>query len=306
MSEYKIGLLFPANGIEAAGNEKEILFSAISSDVESRINNSAFLKSLGFVFKENNSYLFESELNSQLATYIYSAVFSDYLKKSGVVSSCLAGYSLGIYAALYHGGAVSFDDGLKIMHFIFKQTEASLSGFEFAMAGIIGFDTGFLTELLNSGFKSLKIINKNNKHSHVVSGYKDEIIRFLDTARSEGALSSKLLPVTAPYHTDFMREPSLKLLDFLKTLTIQNSEINIISGIDQRIFREKNEIIKELADNLIKSISWNNVMENLLKMNMNIFIESGPGNSLYKISRFIPGDYQFYTMKTIDKFYGLS
>ena len=145
--------------------------------------------------------------------------------------------------------------------------------------------------------------NTNGTYSHMVSGIKPVIERVLDLAKKEGALHAAMMNVTCPYHTSLLNDASEKFKDcVLQEITLKDSTIKIVSGIDQRIISIREEIIRELSANINTEINWLKTMEKMLELNVGSFVECGAGTSLYKIGKFIKGDFKIYSVSSLDRF----
>jgi [acyl-carrier-protein] S-malonyltransferase len=298
--EDRISLLFPAIGIEFFGNERELV-RKFTNELNDYFIRAKDVLNLNFQINFSDEHYLKNELESQFLTYLYSCVISNIIKNNNIKIEYAAGYSMGLYSALYFAGAVTFEEGLLLIRSAFDNSINVLKNIDFAMAGIIGLEEKFLIDLINKNFSSIEIINRNNPHSLVVSGLKNEINELLLTARDEGALNTKILPVSAPYHTKFVKEAGVLFYNFIKSIKIKSASSKLVSGIDQRIFTTKDEIENELLNNLLIRMNWNNTMNKLIELKSNIMIECGPGNSLYKNGKFIEGDFKIYTLKTLSR-----
>jgi len=111
--------------------------------------------------------------------------------------------------------------------------------------------------------------------------------------------------VTCSYHTSLLNEASVSFRDYiLEENLIKDSVFKLVSGIDQRIFSGKEDIIHEISANLNSKINWLKTMEELLSLRVTRFMECGAGTSLHKIGKFIKGEFVIYPVNKLDKFFG--
>lgn len=295
--------IFPAFGNEYIGNEKEIIarYSNISKYF---INSSLKLLNINFeninLTPENNSF---DELFSQYFTYFYSAIISGILKSHKIsFSEYTAGYSMGIYAALYHAESISFEDGLNLIKNAYNFILKSLDNHKYCMGTIIGLDHEYLNTIIkNNNLKNVNIINVNNKHSLVISGIAGEIESLIEKSKDEGALNAKLLPIIAPYHTMFLEKAAKNFRSYLEEIKFEKPKFKIVSSYDQKIINTVNDIKTELMNNLYTNHNWLDTMNKLLGLNNDTFFECGPGKSLFKMGKFIDGDFKIHTIKSLDQ-----
>lgn len=288
----KTAFVFPAFITEFTGKELDFLQKNNLSLIN-YINKASEL--IGYNLPEfayeNNEYQ-KSEFLSQILAYIFSCSISDVLLKKELKPNFIAGYSMGIYAALYSAGAISFSNGIRIIESAFDLTEELRVSEDYGMGSIIGLSVDDVNVLINKTKQETEIININNEHSLVIAGKKGEIKKILFKAKNEGAISTTELTVNTPYHSEHMLKYSDEFASFVDTLQIKKPHYPIISTFDQREITEASELEKELVYNLTMKINWQKTMHALIEKNVTEFYECGAGKDLKKISRFICGNYQ--------------
>jgi len=247
---------------------------------------------------QDNTFL-DDELLSQYITYIYSCASAEALRKTSVIPDIAAGYSMGIYAALADAGSISFIDGLRLIEQAFLSIATKTSGTRFAMGTVIGLDLHDLLKIIHAAGNSLEITNQNSTHSFVLSGICKEIEIALALASEEGALHTKLLKVTVPYHSRFLEEAAYAFLAFVKEIPIEPASTHLISLIDQQWFSSPGEIVWELTRNLYFHLNWYKTQQYLLGIGIKSFIECGPSKGLVKNAKFIEGNYTFSSLDSL-------
>ena len=113
-------ILFPAFAAEYSGKE-EMAISGVENNFRNllEIASDALITNLkGFDFTTNN--FLDDELKSQYVSYIYSCSVADILRGEKVNTSCVSGYSMGIYAAIYYCRSISFIDGLQLVKYAWE------------------------------------------------------------------------------------------------------------------------------------------------------------------------------------------
>ncbi len=295
------GFIFPAFVSEYKDDEHELL-RQLSDDFDHLLKEASLKTDSSltkFHIKENDFR--DHELKAQYISYIFGCAVSDILKRNEVTPDYISGYSMGLYSALYSGGSITFAAGLDLIRRAFELIKGTLRTTEKGMGSIVGLERKDILKLL-SNKPGVTIANTNGIYSYMISGIRSEIEEVLELARLEGALHTSLMNVTCPYHTPLLDEASGNYRKFVeKEVAIKDSGYRIVSGIDQRIFSEKKEIIRELSANLNHQINWMKTMEKILNLKVNRFIECGAGTSLYKIGKFIEGDFRIITLSELRK-----
>ena len=124
------------------------------------------------------------------------------------VPAFIAGHSMGQYSALVAAGALSIDDGVRLVRERGRLMQASGQGRDGAMAAIIGLDDARLPELVEgaSAHGVFVVANRNAPGQVVVSGERPAIEAGAEIARSLGAKRAIVLPVSVAAHSPLMAE----------------------------------------------------------------------------------------------------
>jgi [acyl-carrier-protein] S-malonyltransferase len=235
------------------------------------------------------------ELKTQYLTYIYSCAVADILEGKKMIASFSAGYSMGIYAAIVHARVVTFTDGLLLIKKAYEIIRNIVYDKKYAMCSIIGLSRDDINNLIHSLNLRVEITNQNSGFAFVLSGFHDEILNLLIAATAEGALHTHLLNVSFPYHSDLLKETKQVFRDFIETIRFAKPQTKLISLVDQHILEDTATVKEEIIRNLYTPLNWYKTQSELLRSGVNLFVECGPGKNLVKNSKFIEGEFKFYT-----------
>ena len=281
--------LFPAFVLKYLGNETRLIQNA-EIDLKSKLKAVSELCDChieNFHVNENNFY--EQELENQLITYILSCCFSDMLKNKNIQPDINVGLSMGLYAAMYSAGCISFNDGALLIRRVYD-AEKNITGFnEFSMLNIIGLSRNDIDELIVQFFLHCEVVIQNGPFSFIISGVKHDIERLQSFACKEGALHTNRFPVKIPYHSSFISLSDNDKNNILKGIHISNPESNLMSSICGELLSDSEDISNEIFRNITQTVHWQSIMEKMNSKHQAVFYECGPGNSLSKIARFING-----------------
>lgn len=291
--------IFPAFGCKYLGNEKSIL-DGMSPDLHELLGRAGDTVGLsGDMLAANRYGDFSDELMSQYAVYLYGCAISNIVKRRGVHSDYTAGYSMGLYAALYHAESITFEQGLECIRVAYDLIRSVASSLDSGMGLISGLSRDDVEELIaRSG--DLEIINANNRHSFLVSGYEESVRGVLAAAKAHGALHTQYLAFRSPYHSRFMNEAAGKFREYCSGMEIYDPIYRIVSAVDRRMIETGDEAVNDLADNINHPINWHETMSCMISSGVDAFIECGPGKSLYKMAKFIEGDFDVYYLQTLN------
>lgn len=239
------------------------------------------------------------ERNSQLFTFAYSHAVAQAHRRAGVSPAAVAGYSLGIYAAITVSGALAFDQGLSVVGSVFDIMKEQCAGGAYAMGAVVGLTQSDTDRMVASGkFPSICRTNTNNETCGVFSGTKADIEAFFAEARTEGALSTVTFRVSIPYHhPKFIGGASARFVRVLEDFSFCDAAVPVISSIDQKPLVKAGDLVEFVVKNFSSPVHWQKVTETIAAMRVTTVYECGPGISLRQNGRFIPNRLRYITVK---------
>jgi [acyl-carrier-protein] S-malonyltransferase len=248
-----------------------------------------------------HNYL-DDPLASQYITYVMSCCVSDMLHQNKKSPDFVAAFSMGIYAALYHCKAISFETGLQMIKSAFNCIEKLLPPEKMGMCVIGGLSHDDVQGIMRSYVDKVSIINQNSEFSFILSGHYAALLRIIENAKADGALQTRMLPVTHPYHSHILQNASTDFSADIQKMTVSDSIYPIVSAMNQKVIDSKEDILSELVKNLYQPFQWWKTFDFLLASGANVFIECGAGESLYKVGKFIPGEFELYNLKKMSRY----
>ncbi len=250
---------------------------------------------------ENHNYL-DDPLTSQFITYVMSCCVSDILHKNDKVPDFVSAFSMGIYAALYHCRSISFETGMQMIISAYNYIEKHLPAEMMGMCVIGGLSRDDVEGIMRSYVDKVSIINQNSEFSFILSGHAQALLRIIDNAKADGALQTRMLPVTHPYHSPLLQKASVDFGAKIEMMTVSKSIYPIVSAMDQKTIRTEDQIRSELVRNLCQPFHWWKTLTFMAGSGVDKFIECGAGESLYKVGKFIPGDFSILNLKKMAKY----
>jgi [acyl-carrier-protein] S-malonyltransferase len=189
-----------------------------------------------------------------------------------------AGLSLGEFTALAAAGAMSFEDGLKIVRqrgrFMQEACDATKGG----MAAIIGLDEGPTREVCAAA--DVELANLNCPGQIVISGEADKIAQACDLAKARGAKRALPLNVAGAYHSRLMAGAQPKLQAALAQAAWHPPSVTVISNVTGRPHEGVAQIQALLVEQVCAPVRWEESIRYLLAQGFTRFIELGPGAAL--------------------------
>ncbi len=232
----------------------------------------------------------DDELKTQYISYIQACALISWFKSKGIVPAYSAGYSMGIYAALYQSEVISFLDGLVLIRQAFQAVNETIGKGAFGMCAIIGLNRDDIEQLIRKDKSGMEIAIQNSVCSFSISGPSTNIAKLVQTAQTEGALNTRIFNVSIPYHSSFLKDTAEDFWDFIAQMKFHSPRMPIISLIDQELLLEEEILKKEVVRNLYTALNWYETQLYLQELGVTRFVECGSGKGLVKNARFIEGD----------------
>jgi [acyl-carrier-protein] S-malonyltransferase len=187
-----------------------------------------------------------------------------------------AGLSLGEFTALTAAGAMSFEDGLRVVRQRGKFMKEACDVTKGGMAAVIGLDAAPTREVcLEAG---VVLANLNCPGQLVISGEADKIAKACELAKARGARRAIPLTVAGAYHSPLMASAQPKLRDQLAEITISSPMVPVVSNVTAQPHGA--DIAARLVEQVCAPVRWEESMRGLLAQGFTRFIELGPGTAL--------------------------
>ncbi|HZL13996.1 MAG TPA: ACP S-malonyltransferase [Verrucomicrobiae bacterium] len=288
----KTALLFAGQGAQVVGMGKDLAekFPLAKAWFE-RANAALNYDLAGICFNGPEAELTKTE-NAQPGIFLVSWVCFELLKEQvqslkskaqshGAQSATLdfhaaAGLSLGEFTALTAAGAMSFEDGLRVVRQRGKFMQEACDVTKGGMTAIIGLDEKLTREVCVEA--GVALANLNCPGQLVISGEVEKISKAVELAKAKGAKRAILLPVAGAYHSPLMASAQTKLQNELAKIKISSPIVPVISNVTAQ--PHNSEISARLIEQVTSSVLWENSMRYLLAQGFTRFIELGPGTAL--------------------------
>jgi len=229
----------------------------------------------------------DSTVYSQPAIYVSSLAAVERLRQEEGddainKATVAAGLSLGEYTALCFAGAISFEDGLKVVKVRGEAMQAASEAQDSGMVSIIGLDVDVInkvceraTELTGS---KIQIANYLCPGNYAVSGAKDACVKVAEIAKPEfKARMTVPLAVAGAFHTEFMQPAVSELEKALASIEVKKPRIPVISNVDAKPHSDPEVIKKILTQQVTSPVMWEKTINEMMDRGYEEGYELGPG-----------------------------
>ena len=227
----------------------------------------------------------DSTVISQPALFVTSLAALEKLRSDApeIVLGCemAAGLSLGEYTALVFSGAMSFEDGLRVVQRRGQAMQAAADATPSGMVSILLLDRDKVEQICEeaSPHGPLRIANYLCPGNLVVSGENAACERAAELAVAAGGRAIPLA-VAGAFHTNIMKPADEALAEALLNVRISPPEIPVVSNVDAKPHSDPEEIRQLLIQQVINPVRWEDSINYMLSEGCTYFFEVGPGKVL--------------------------
>lgn len=271
--------VFPGQGAQYPGMGKDLYDdSALAKELFEKANELLGFSITEIMFSGTKEDLKQTKV-TQPAIFLQSVIT---IKKMGeqFQPDMVAGHSLGEFSALVASGALSFEDGLTLVH---KRALAMQKACEInpgTMAAILGMEDEKIEEICEAIDEVVIPANYNCKGQLVISGSTKGIEIACEKLKEAGAKRALVLPVSGAFHSPLM-EPARVELEMAIADTKFNKPIcPIYQNVNAQAVTKPDKIKENLIAQLTAPVKWTQTVENMIKDGATIFIEAAPGKTL--------------------------
>ncbi|MBO7707528.1 MAG: ACP S-malonyltransferase [Thermoguttaceae bacterium] len=222
----------------------------------------------------------------QPAIYVTSLAAFEAFKVSApeqaAAAEAAAGLSLGEYTALAFAGALSFEDGLRLLQkrgeAMQRASDASAGG----MVSVLGLENEKVESLCDQARENDVLLPANYlcPGNVVVSGSAAACARVAALAEEAGAMKVVPLTVAGAFHTPLMGSAADILAEALAAAEFRTPRIPVYSNVDAQTHTDPAEIRRILLKQLTSPVLWETSIRAMLDAGFDTFYESGPGRVL--------------------------
>lgn len=273
-------LVFPGQGAQFVGMGQELYdASDLAKNMFAKANEILGFDIQGIMFGGTDEDLKRTSV-TQPSIYIHSvvaAMVNDLAKDAAMT----AGHSLGEFSALTVAGALSFEDGLKLVSIRANAMQKACDIQESTMAAILGMEDAAV-EAVCAAIEGEVVVpaNYNTIGQLVISGSKAGIAKAIEMAQEQGARRAIELPVNGAFHSPLMEPARVELAEGIEQTQFSDTRIPVYQNVDAKAHNSAAEIKANLLQQLTSSVRWTQSMQNMIAAGASEFIEVGPGKAL--------------------------
>lgn len=273
--------VFPGQGAQFSGMGKDLyeqfdwvrqLFEEANSILGFRITD--------IMFEGSDEDLRRTDI-TQPAVFIHSVAVARSIEDFR--PDMVAGHSLGEFSALVACGALSFENGLKLVAQRARAMQKACELVPGTMAAIIGLEDSRIEQIcadLNAKGMVVVPANYNSPGQVVISGSKEAIAAACPLMQEAGARRALPLTVGGAFHSPLMTPAKEELAQAISQTQFNTPVCPIYQNVDAKPHTNPDEIRENLVTQLNSPVRWTQSVLNMIADGAQEFTECGPGTVL--------------------------
>ena len=274
--------VFPGQGSQFVGMGKDLYDNnEKAKELFEKANEILGFRITDIMFEGTDEELTQTKV-TQPAVFLHSVISALCLGKD-FAPAMVAGHSLGELSALVAAGALSFEDGVKLVSARAIAMQKACEAAPGTMAAVIGLPDEKIEEIcieVSTDGNIVVAANYNCPGQLVISGNVDAINAACEKLKAAGAKRALPLKVGGAFHSPLMQPAKEELEKAIKATTFSEPKCPVYQNVDAQPHTDPAEIQANLIAQLTSSVRWTASVQNMIKAGADDFTECGPGKAL--------------------------
>ena len=273
--------VFPGQGAQFVGMGKDLYDNnPLAKELFEKANDILGYNITEIMFNGTDEELKQTKV-TQPAVFLHS-VISALCMGDDFAPSMVAGHSLGEFSALVAAGALSFEDGLKLVYARAMAMQKACEASPSTMAAIIGLPDEKVEEICAEVNKDGYVCvpaNFNCPGQLVISGNIDAINEACEKLKAAGAKRALPLKVGGAFHSPLMQPAKDELQAAIEKTDFHAPKCPVYQNVDGMPHTDPAEIKANLIAQLTSSVKWTKCVQSMVADGADDFTECGPGKA---------------------------
>ena len=276
--------VFPGQGAQFVGMGKDLYDNnATAKELFEKANEILGFRITDLMFNGTEEDLRQTKV-TQPAIFLHSVILAKTMGEE-FKPDMVAGHSLGEFSALVAAGALSFEDGLRLVATRAMAMQKACEAQPSTMAAVLGLTNEQVEEICNSIDEIVAPANYNCPGQIVISGVEAGIDAACEKALAAGARRALKLKVGGAFHSELMQPAHAELAAAINAAQFQTPVCPIYQNVDALPHTDPEEIKANLIAQLTSPVKWTQLAQKMIEDGAVEFVELGPGAVLQGLIR---------------------
>lgn len=240
-------------------------------------------------YKKTVSYA-QVTLQAHYACIIENVTMAQWASEKYGPCERASSYSMGLFAALVHLGALEFEPTLKLVGEICTKAHDALGETSWAVGAVVDLSIENLKALLLQEDVNLEITDIYAPNTILFTGLASAVKKVLDQSLLKGASITRLIPLTAPFHTTSLLKIRPQMDRLVDGLQIHDPACPLLSSLTQEWLVNAEQIAAEIRNNVSAPMDWSATMGKIAQLGGGVIVECGSSHGLTDLSRAMLSD----------------
>lgn len=271
--------VFPGQGAQFVGMGKDLYESnEVAKDLFEKANEILGFRITDLMFNGTEEDLRQTKV-TQPAIFLHSVILAKTLGEE-FKPDMVAGHSLGEFSALVAAGALSFEDGLRLVATRAMAMQKACEAQPSTMAAVLGLTNEQVEEICDSIDAIVAPANYNCPGQIVISGTEEGIDAACEKALAAGARRALKLKVGGAFHSPLMQPAHEELAAAINAAEFATPICPVYQDVDANPHTNAAEIKENLIAQLTAPVKWTQIVQAMIADGADDFVELGPGTVL--------------------------
>lgn len=271
--------VFPGQGSQFKGMGEDLYdSSATAKALFEQANDILGFRITDIMFEGTDEELKQTKV-TQPAIFLHSVILAK--ESFDFQPDMVAGHSLGEFSALVSAGALSFEDGLRLVSARALAMQKACESNPSTMAAVLNLSDQVIEEICASITEEIVVAaNYNCPGQVVISGSNEGVAKAGEKLKEAGAKRVLPLPVGGAFHSPLMQPAREELAAAIESTHFESPSCPIYQNVNAQPSQDVATIKANLIAQLTGAVRWTQSVQNMITDGASVFVECGPGKVL--------------------------